>query len=213
MRRRARCVFSILFAALFAIVSMPELARAQFTVDRESATPAHKRVSHKHGHKHKQEATPHERAAERARKKREERIARTRHTWMLGHEGNRPALLYGHPNGKDILLSFSCDPNAGLVRVFAYAIPAKGMKTGDGGRLRLSNGFARLEVAATALPNEKHSRDVDLGGTTRVSPRLFALFKKGDTIVLEVPGRTTGFSLKTLGTKGDAFQRACLATQ
>jgi hypothetical protein len=189
---------------------MPELARAQFTVDRESAAPAHKRVSHKHGHKHKQEATPHERAAEQARKKKEERIARTRHTWMLGHEGNRPALLYGHPNGKDILLSFSCDPNAGLVRVFAYAIPAKGMKTGDGGRVRLSNGPARLEVAATALPNEKNARAVDLGGITRVSPRLFALFETGETIVVEVPGRTTGIPLKSLGPKKEAFKRACL---
>ena len=32
--------------------------------------------------------------------------------------------------------------------------------------IRLSNGPARLEVAAIALPNEKNANIVDLGGTT-----------------------------------------------
>lgn len=205
MQRRLR-VFSVLI--LLAAFAAPEFAHAQFVIDKKPDASAHKR----HVHKHKKE-TARERKAEAARKKKEQRIARTRRVWLLGHEGKRPALFYGKANGEDISLSFSCEPKAGLVRVFAYAIPARGMKTGDGGRLRLSNGFARLEVAATALPNEKHSRDIDLGGTTKVSARLFALFKKGDTIVLEVPGRTTGFSLKTLGKKGEAFERACLATR
>ena len=51
----------------------------------------------------------------------------------------------------------------------------------------------------------------DLGGTTRVSPRLFALLETGDTMVVEVPGRTTGIPLKSLGQKTEAFKRACLA--
>ena len=85
------------------------------------------------------------------------------------------------------------------------------MRPGDGGRVRLSSGWARVEVAATALPNENNSRAVDLGGITKVSPRLFALLKNGDTMVIEVPGRTSGVPLKTLGAKADAFQRSCLA--
>lgn len=207
MQRRSCRGLIILAAALIAASAAPERARAQFTLDREAAQPARKQVALKR----KKAPTAHERAAERARKKKEQRAARAMHVWMLGHEGNRPALLYGRQSGEDITLSFSCEPKAGLVRVFAYAIPARGMKTGDGGRLRLSNGLARLEVAATAVPSEKNPHDIDLGGTTRVSARLFALFK-GDTIVLEVPGRTTGFSLKTIGTKAAAFERACLAT-
>ncbi len=114
-------------------------------------------------------------------------------------------------NGDDMRISLSCQTETGLVRVIVYDVPAKGMKTGDGGRVRLSNGYAQVEVAATALPNEKNPRAVDLGGTTKVSPRLFSLIETGDTMVVEVPGRTTGVPLKTLGPKAEAFKRACLA--
>ena len=66
------------------------------------------------------------------------------------------------------------------------------------------------EVAAIALPNDKNANIVDLGGTTKISPRVFNLFRGGDTMVLEVPGRTIGFSLKTMPGKNEAFERACL---
>jgi hypothetical protein len=158
----------------------------------------------------KRKLSPKERAAEAARKKKEAQ-AKLAHVWVLGRDNNRPALMFSRMNGDDIRLSISCQPDTGLVRIIVFDVPAKGMKTGDGGRVRLSNGPARLEVAATALPNEKNARAVDLGGTTRVSPRLFGLFETGDTMVVEVPGRTTGIPLKSLGPKKEAFKRACLA--
>lgn len=158
----------------------------------------------------KRKLSPKERAAEAARKKKEAQ-AKLAHVWVLGRDNSRPALQFSRMNGDDARLSLSCQPDSGLVRIIVFDVPAKGMKTGDGGRVRLSNGPARLEVAATALPNEKNSRAVDLGGTTRVSPRLFALLETGDTMVVEVPGRTTGIPLKSLGQKTEAFKRACLA--
>jgi hypothetical protein len=154
--------------------------------------------------------SPKERAAEAARKKKETQ-AKLAHVWVLGRDNSRPALMFSRMNGDDARLTLSCQPDTGLVRIIVFDVPAKGMKTGDGGRVRLSNGPARLEVAATALPNEKNARAVDLGGTTRVSPRLFALLETGDTMVVEVPGRTTGIPLKSLGQKTEAFKRACLA--
>ena len=146
-------------------------------------------------------------AKEPAKKKKE--AARDLRSWNLGREPAGPVLFFGKSLTEDVSVSFTCQPEAGLVRVIAYG-SARGVKPGDGARLRLTNGPARLEVAAIALPNDKNSAIVDLGGTTRISPRVFALFRGGDTMVLEVPGRTIGFSLKTLPGKNEAFERACL---
>jgi hypothetical protein len=148
---------------------------------------------------------------EAARKKKEAEHAKLMHVWLLGRDGTKPSLTYSRANGDDPKISLSCEVDKGLVRIVVFDVPAKGMQPGDGGRVRLSNGYARVEVAATALPNDRNSRAVDLGGITRVSPRLFSLIESGDTMVVEVPGRTTGIPLKSLGQKAEAFKRACLA--
>jgi len=146
---------------------------------------------------------------ETAKKKKEAAAARDAKSWNLGREASGPVLFYGKTQNEDVAVSFTCLPEAGLVRVIAYG-SARGVRPGDGARVRLTNGPARLEVAAIALPNEKNSAIVDLGGTTKISPRVFGLFRGGDTMVLEVPGRTVGFSLKTMPGKNEAFERACL---
>jgi hypothetical protein len=143
-----------------------------------------------------------------AKKKKEAGSAEARN-WNIGRDPSGPVLYYGRSQTDDVSISFTCQLEAGLVRVIAYGT-ARGVKTGDGARLRLSNGPARLEVAAIALPNDKNANLVDIGGTTRINPRVFRLLRGGDTMVLEVPGRTTGVSLKTLAGKADTFERACL---
>jgi hypothetical protein len=142
-------------------------------------------------------------------KKKEAAVSRDLRSWNLGREPTGPVLFYGRTQNDDVAVSFTCQPEAGLVRVIAYG-SARGVKPGDGARLRVTNGPARLEVAAIALPNDKNANVVDLGGTTKISTRVFALFRGGDTMVLEVPGRTIGLSLKTLPGKNEAFERACL---
>jgi hypothetical protein len=144
-----------------------------------------------------------------AKKKKEAATARDLRSWNLGREPSGPVLFFGKTLTEDVSVSFTCQPEAGLVRVIAYG-SARGVKPGDGARVRLTNGPARLEVAAIALPNDKNANIVDLGGTTKISPRVFGLFRGGDTMVLEVPGRTVGFSLKTMPGKNEAFERACL---
>jgi hypothetical protein len=148
-------------------------------------------------------------AKEIAKKKKEAAASRDLRSWNLGREPSGPVLFYGRTQNDDVAVSFTCQPEAGLVRVIAYG-SARGVKPGDGARLRVTNGPARLEVAAIALPNDKNANIVDLGGTTKISTRVFALLRGGDTMVLEVPGRTIGFSLKTMPGKNEAFERACL---
>jgi hypothetical protein len=176
-------------------------ASAHVARDPGIATNAYKLVVAK-------KLTPKERA-EAARQKAEAQRAKEMHQWVLGRDGSRPSLSFARMNGDDPRVSLTCQ-DLGLVRVIVYDVPAKGMRPGDSGRVRLSNGPARVEVAATALPNEKNQRAVDLGGITKVSPRLFSLIKSGDTMVVEVPGRTTGVALKTMGAKAEAFERSCL---
>jgi hypothetical protein len=147
-------------------------------------------------------------AAKDAKKKKEAAVHDAK-SWNIGRDTAGPVLFYGKSQHEDVAVSFTCQPDAGLVRVIAYA-SARGVKAGDGARLRLTNGPAKLEVAAIALPNEKNANAVDLGGTTKISPRVFALFKSGDTMVMETPGRTIGLSLKTLPGKSEAFERQCL---
>jgi hypothetical protein len=202
MRRAMRRSLLVCVAALLASTNASRQAAALFMPEHDADRPILIAA--------KSKLSPKERAAEAARKKHEAN-AKLSHIWVLGRDGARPALSYARANGDDVKVTLSCEIEAGLVRVVVYDVPAKGMRPGDGGRVRLSNGPARVEVAATALPNDKNSRAVDLGGITKVSPRLFSLIKTGDTMVIEVPGRTTGVPLKTLGAKAEAFERACLA--
>jgi hypothetical protein len=188
--RRSLCLLGVALAAFVATEAMAETTQPI----RLAAVSKHR-------------LTPKERAAEAERKRKEAR-AKLAHIWIIGRDGGRPSLLYARSNGDDVKISLSCQ-SEGLVRIIVYDVPAKGMRSGDGGRVRLSNGPARIEVAATAIPNEKNSHAMDLGGITKVSPRLFSLLKTGDTMVVEVPGRTTGVSLKTIGPKIDAFERSC----
>ncbi len=94
---------------------------------------------------------------EAAKKKKEAAAARDAKSWNLGREASGPVLFYGKTQNEDVAVSFTCLPEAGLVRVIAYG-GARGVRPGDGARVRLTNGPARLEVAAIALPNEKNSR-------------------------------------------------------
>jgi len=206
MRRLLRRALLILVAVILTVMlAAPQRLAAQFAPDaKTNAAPARKQIP-----RAQQKMTARERALDAVKKKREAKIIRETRIWQFGREAGRAALIFAKPGGDDPAISFSCDTAAGLVRVIAFNVTAKGMKTGDGARLRLSNGPTRLEVAATALPNEKNANAVDLGGTTKTTPRLFSLFR-GDTIVLEVPGRTTGLSLKSISPKGEAFERACL---
>lgn len=151
-------------------------------------------------------------AKDAAKKKKEATAVHDTRSWNVGREAAGPVLFYGKSQSEDVAVSFTCQTDAGLVRVIAYGT-ARGLKAGDGARLRLSNGPARLEVAAIALPNDKNPLSIDLGGTTKISPRVFNLLRGGDAMVVEVPGRTIGLSLKTLPGKNEAFERACLGGQ
>ena len=129
--------------------------------------------------------------------------------WTMTREGRNLLLQYGK-GADEALVSFACQPAAGLLRVVAIAGPRRhGLKPGDGARIRLMSGPHRFEVAGVTFASGR-GPNLFVSGTTRIAPRFFALFKGSETMNVEVPGRTTGVSLKGLGKRIDEFERDCL---
>jgi hypothetical protein len=129
--------------------------------------------------------------------------------WTTAREGRNPVLQYGK-GADETIVSFACQPAEGLVRVVAIAGPrGRGLRPGDGARIRLMSGPHRFEVAGVAFASGRGS-NLFVSGTTRIAPRFFSLFKGSETMNVEVPGRTTGISLKGLGKRIEAFERDCL---
>ena len=148
-------------------------------------------------------------AKKKGSKQKEKAASADARVWSTSREGASPVLQYGKAT-EEAIVSFSCQPDAGLVRVIAVAASGtRGPRAGDGARIRLMRRPRRFEVARTAFAGEKGPA-LFISGTTRIAPRFFALFKNSETMTVEVPGRTTGISLKSLGPRGEQFERACL---
>lgn len=150
-------------------------------------------------------AAPKAKREEPKKAKKKEAPSKDRRVWTFGREAGFPVLAYGAPGAP--VISFACQPERGDFRVIVFSL-GRGVKAGDSARMRLRNGPTRLEVAGTAVPGETKGT-VDIAGVTRTAPRVFALFRTGEIIGVEVPGRTFNVPLKTLPNKAEPFERAC----
>lgn len=129
--------------------------------------------------------------------------------WRYTRDSAGPLLSFGARKGDELIVAFSCVPGSGQIRVVAYTA-SKNTRRGDTARLRLMSGKSRLEIAGTAFADTRRNR-VDIGGITRGGGQFLEVFRGGETMIVEVPGRKTGVSLKTLGKKADQFAAACAA--
>jgi len=127
--------------------------------------------------------------------------------WRFVRQSSAPTLLYG--TSDEFQISFSCQPDSGLLRVISQ-IGSRGVQPGDGAAIKLHSGKRKFEVAGTAFSAEER-KDIDIGGATRFDPELFVLFKGGETLVIEVPGRKRSLPITDAGPSADAFQKACSA--
>lgn len=128
-------------------------------------------------------------------------------SWRFSRERGVPTLAFG--TGGEEVISFSCQPDSGLLRVISQ-IGARGVRPGDGAAIRLTNGKNKFEIAGTAFSAES-SHSVDVGGATQLDPKLFALFRTGDTLVVDVPGRKRAVPVTEARGSAEAFQKACQA--
>ena len=150
-------------------------------------------------------AAPKAKREEPKKAKKKEPPSKDRRAWTFGREAGFSVLAYGAPGAP--MISFACQPERGDFRVIVFSL-ARGVKAGDSARMRLRNGPSRLEVAGTAVPGESKGA-LDIAGVIRTAPRVFALFRTGEIIAVEVPGRTFNVPLKTLPDKATPFERAC----
>ena len=202
MRRLARRPIAILIALLLPLLAWPGVGAAQ---NRTELAAKQKPKQSKAKFKAKQDA----KAKKKSSKQKDTPGSADARVWSTSREGAGPVLQYGKAT-EEAIVSFSCQPDTGLVRVIAVAASGtRGPRAGDGARIRLMSGPHRFEVAGTAFAAEKGPA-LFISGTTRIAPRFFALFKNSETMTVEVPGRTTGISLKGLGPRGEQFERACL---
>lgn len=128
-------------------------------------------------------------------------------SWRMTRSAGVPSLEFGGPATAERVIAFSCQPGSGLVRVVSH-VGSRGLRPGDGAAIRLTNGKAKFEVAGTAFSAEA-DENVDVGGTTKLDAKLFALFKTGDSMVLEVPGRKRTLPAASGRQAADALERAC----
>ncbi len=127
--------------------------------------------------------------------------------WRLTKDASGPLLSFGLRKGDDLIIAFSCTPGSKQIRVVAFTA-SRETKRGDAARLRLNNGRQRLEIAATAFADTKQKR-IDIGGVTRDTQSFLDVFRSGESVTLETPGRKVGISLKTIGKKVDQFAATC----
>lgn len=127
--------------------------------------------------------------------------------WRFSRERGVPTLAFGA--GGDDVISFSCQPDSGLLRVISQA-GARGVRPGDDAAIRLTNGRNRFEIAGTAFSTES-SHSVDIGGATQLDPKLFVLFRTGETLVVDVAGRKQSVPVADARSSAEAFHKACMA--
>jgi hypothetical protein len=145
-----------------------------------------------------------------SKKKTSKTISARTPEWRFSRNLGAPTLAYGVDAKDEVLLSFSCQPDSGLLRVLSM-FGSRGLRPGDGAAIRFSNGKLRFELAGTAFSTESRE-DVDVGGATRIDQKLFALFRAGETLVVEVPGRTRSVPIANARASAEAFQKACMAS-
>ncbi|MDP1907346.1 MAG: hypothetical protein Q8K85_03525 [Hyphomicrobium sp.] len=151
---------------------------------------------------------PADKSAKAAKAKKKEPVPKEVRIWAFNRPNGVPTLVYGLANG-DVMITFSCQPETGLMRVVTH-IGTRGVKPGDGTPVRLSNGNVRMEFSGTAFAAGQAHDGVDIGGATKIDQKFFALFRAGDTLLLDIPGRKRGLPTKNSQQSVDAFEKACV---
>jgi hypothetical protein len=128
--------------------------------------------------------------------------------WNFDDNPEGPSLGYGLPASDDVLIVFSCDPDARRMTI-VESIEAKNLNPGGTATFRLTVGTQSLDLTGDAIANESDGTvSIEVKGAP--NPRLFALLKGGPTLTIEVGGTKDTVPLAGAAPHIAAFEKLCL---
>ena len=128
-------------------------------------------------------------------------------TWVFDDNPEAPALEFGAPESDDILIAFSCEPDAKRMSIVESVAAAK-LNPGTSVTFRLAAGSATLDLTGDAVANETDGT-VSIEVSSAPNPRVFALLKAGPSLTIEVPGAKETIPLAGAAPHVAAFEKLC----
>ena len=129
--------------------------------------------------------------------------------WTIARGEGVYVLRYALARDADPDFAATCQPAAKLLQ-FAVEVKSKQLRSGDGVPIALSNGKRRLELAATAFLGSANG-DLVVEAAVSLEPRVFDLFRDGETLTIKLPGETQTLALAGARARLLDFERVCLA--
>jgi hypothetical protein len=135
-------------------------------------------------------------------------LAEPARVWNFDDNPEAPSLGYGLPETDDMLIAFSCEPDAKRMTI-VESVEAKKLNPGGSATFRLTAGGQSLELTGDAVANESDGTvSIEVNGAP--NPRLFALLKAGPALTIEVSGTKETVPLAGAAPHIATFEKLCL---
>lgn len=131
--------------------------------------------------------------------------------WSLVRGDDTYVLRFGQPRATDPAFAATCQPSAQLLQI-ALEVNSTKIRSGDGVALSLSSGKRHLELAASAFLGSSDGLLV-VEAAVSLEPRVFDIFRDGDTLTIRLAGQTQTLPLAGARTRLQDFERACLTSR
>jgi hypothetical protein len=133
--------------------------------------------------------------------------AEPKREWTFDDNPEAPTLDYGTPDSDEILIIFSCDPDAKRMTI-VESIAAKDLKPGGKATFKLTAGPQSLDLSGVAIANESDGTvSIEVNGPP--NPKLFALLKAGPSMTIEVAGTKETVPLAGASAHAATFEKLC----
>jgi len=127
-------------------------------------------------------------------------------SWSSINDKDQVTLRYGDDSEESVVV-FSCKPRSDAVRLFVGETDAS-LKPNEKATAAISAGSQKATVRGRTVPNELAGVPSFMGGLSAADP-LFAALTGSDNLVIKVAKARTVVPLKSIGSKGADFIKAC----
>jgi hypothetical protein len=132
--------------------------------------------------------------------------AKTVSTWSSVSEKDQATLRYGDDSEESVIV-FSCKPHSDAVRIFVGETDAS-LKPNEKTTGLITAGGQKATLRGRTVPNELAGVPSFIGSLPATDPLFAALTSSGE-LVIKVAKTRTVVPLKSIGSKGADFSKAC----